>query len=367
MGSRKKTKRQNTRRFKFENSTMFGILTLIVGAIGLYFAFRANNISSQQYKSNVVVLNEWNYGYDFDSSTPEVVLACVERVRFSNLGNAADSIVSYDTTVYYKNTESVFNGYGMATSTHSLLSPSSSRASYTASDELHSAIDKLEMKIAPDFAFGNQKSSIHGNVESVIFPYAINGFSTIDLEMSILFGVVPGNEFNLYYEKDQPLFTSEPTDLAPLEFEINFKFASGATAKTPRISCGTIGAQKNITEAPTPLLTSKSSLSSIVLDPPSPLQISFNQEVNITFNYTTDESSGVRIWAFPHFTSQNMPKEFSTNSSGIYPVGSGKGTAFIMVSSGETIVDQIILQIWNADKTVLLYETKLPVNYHFGN
>ena len=213
MGNRRKSRKRKARGIKLENATLFGVLTLIISAIGLYIALRANAISSQQYQSNVVVLNEWNAGYDFDGSSSIVLLGCVERIRFSNLGNAPDAIVSFDTVVYYQNTESVFNGYGMAIGRYSLQSPSSSRISYVASDELYSALDRLEIKIAPSFAFGNQKSSITGNVAPVTFPYAVEEFTTLDLEMSIVFGVVPGNEFNLYYEEEQPLFTSEPTYL----------------------------------------------------------------------------------------------------------------------------------------------------------
>lgn len=339
-----------------------------MGVASVYFAWRSNDIALRQSKSNVVVLNEWNVGYDFDAEEPVVLLGCVERIRFSNLGNASDSIVGYDTTVYYKNTQSVFKSTaGMSANSYSLLSPSSTRVSYEASEELQSAMDRLILKVAPGFAFGDQRSSITGNVEAVTFPYDVDGLDTFDLEMSIVYGVSPGNAFNLFFEPKKPLFSSQPTNLAPLDFEINFKLASGSVAKTPRINCGAIDIEQPAPNPPTPLALANSSLSSIALNPASPSEMKFSQQINVSLSYKTDEAAGVRIWALPHFANQTVPREFIINPSPIYPVGTGNASAFVSVTSGEAIVDEIVLQMWNADKSVLLYETRLPVNYHFGN
>jgi hypothetical protein len=107
------------------------------------------------------------------------------------------------------------------------------------------------------------------------------------------------------------------------------------------------------------------SISNIELTPPPPAFFTFNQNVNITFDYTTDESGGVRIWARP-FTNGTLTPNYVASGSPIYPVGSGSGSGSFSITSGEVIVDEIRYQMWDANQTTLLLEFFVPVEYQFG-
>ena len=50
---------------------------------------------------------------------------------------------------------------------------------------------------------------------------------------------------------------------------------------------------------------------------------------------------------------------------GLYPTGSGQGDGWFTITSGTVVVDQIRIQMLNADQSVLLFETFLPVYYLF--
>jgi hypothetical protein len=107
-------------------------------------------------------------------------------------------------------------------------------------------------------------------------------------------------------------------------------------------------------------------LTNIVMVPPSPAARLNNELVNITFDYGTTEAGGVRIYARP-FTNGSLTPSYAAHSSPLYPVGSGSGTGYFTITSGDVIVDQVRFQIKNADSSVVLREIFVPVEYHFGN
>jgi hypothetical protein len=106
-------------------------------------------------------------------------------------------------------------------------------------------------------------------------------------------------------------------------------------------------------------------ISNIQLSPSSPASLIFNQNVDITFDYTTEEAGGVRIFARP-FSSGSLTSNYAAHSSPNYPVGSGSGTGYFTITSGAAIVDQIRIRMYNDDQSVLLLEFFIPVEYHFG-
>jgi len=89
--------------------------------------------------------------------------------------------------------------------------------------------------------------------------------------------------------------------------------------------------------------------------------------VNITFNYTTNETEGVRIWARP-FTGGNRTPNYGAHGSPVYPYGSGSGDGYFTISSGETTVtvDQVGFQMWTPGQGELLLELFIPVTYQFN-
>ncbi|NOQ95458.1 MAG: hypothetical protein GQ555_02445 [Desulfobacterales bacterium] len=104
------------------------------------------------------------------------------------------------------------------------------------------------------------------------------------------------------------------------------------------------------------------SISNIQLSPASPSALSFNQHVDITFSYSTEETGGVRIFARP-FTNGSLTPNYAAHGSIIHPVGSGCGTGFFTITAGGTTVDQIRFEVLNADQSQLLFEFFVPVHF----
>ncbi len=102
----------------------------------------------------------------------------------------------------------------------------------------------------------------------------------------------------------------------------------------------------------------------IALTPDTPNVLKFDQNVNLTFNYSTRQVGGVRIWARP-FTNGALTPNYAAHGSPIYPIGGGSGSGFFTIYSGQVVVDQIRIQMWDVDQTVLLFEAFLPVYYRF--
>lgn len=105
-------------------------------------------------------------------------------------------------------------------------------------------------------------------------------------------------------------------------------------------------------------------VTNIVLTPPTPNILAFDQEVTFTFDYTTTEPGGVRIFGRP-FTSTGLARNYAAHGSGIYPVGTGSGSGFFTITSGTVRITRIRFDIWNADQTERLFRGFIPVNYQF--
>lgn len=95
--------------------------------------------------------------------------------------------------------------------------------------------------------------------------------------------------------------------------------------------------------------------------PDTPNIFKYSDNVNLSFDYTTDSAAGVRIWARP-FSGASLSPGYAAHGSGIYPVGSGSGSGFFRLTAGPTIVDRVRIQMWDPDQTTLLYEAFLPVH-----
>ena len=116
----------------------------------------------------------------------------------------------------------------------------------------------------------------------------------------------------------------------------------------------------------TELFEITNSISNIQLSPPSPTSLVFDERVNITFDYVTNEAGGVRIFIRP-FSNGLLTTNYAAHPSPIYPVGSGSGTGFFTIMSGDATVDQLRIQMLNADQGVLLLEFFIPVDYGFSS
>ncbi|MEJ2559039.1 MAG: hypothetical protein P8186_23050, partial [Anaerolineae bacterium] len=107
------------------------------------------------------------------------------------------------------------------------------------------------------------------------------------------------------------------------------------------------------------------SISNVTLDPPSPASLNTGQDVRVAFKYSTTEAGGVYIWARPVANGVPAP-DYAASGSPLYPAGEGNGSGTFSIESGAVTVDQIRFQIWNADKSQLLYEFFVPVSYTFS-
>ncbi len=106
-------------------------------------------------------------------------------------------------------------------------------------------------------------------------------------------------------------------------------------------------------------------MSNIQFDPGSVSAMRFNDRVDITFDYDVQTAGGVRIFARP-FTEGSLTPNYAASGSPLYPEGTGTGSAYFTIQAGNTVVDDVRFQIWNADQTVMLLEFFVPVTYYYG-
>ncbi|MBI4546410.1 MAG: T9SS type A sorting domain-containing protein [Ignavibacteriae bacterium] len=116
---------------------------------------------------------------------------------------------------------------------------------------------------------------------------------------------------------------------------------------------------------PVHFIFSTHAISNIVMTPTSPAPLQLNQNLSLSFDYTTDEAGGVRIFARP-FTNGSLTPSYAASGSPLYPVGSGSGNGTITITTGDVTVDSIRFQMLNADQSQLLLEFFVPVDYHFA-
>lgn len=108
-------------------------------------------------------------------------------------------------------------------------------------------------------------------------------------------------------------------------------------------------------------------VTNISLGPDTPNIVRFNENVTVSFSYSTTEPGGVRIFVRP-FTNGGLTPNYTAHASPLYPTSAtGQGDGYFSVTSGQVVVDQVRLQMWNANQTTLLFETFLPVHYFFGD
>ena len=105
-------------------------------------------------------------------------------------------------------------------------------------------------------------------------------------------------------------------------------------------------------------------VTNIVLAPPTPNILAFNQDVTFTFDYSTTEPGGVLIWGRP-FTSTGLASNYAAHGSPVYPTGAGSGSGFFTITSGKITITRIRFEIWNADQTIRVFRGFIPVDYQF--
>jgi uncharacterized protein (DUF427 family) len=105
-------------------------------------------------------------------------------------------------------------------------------------------------------------------------------------------------------------------------------------------------------------------VTNVVPTPASPATLATGANVGFTFDYTTANTAGARIFIRP-FTKGALSPNYGASGSPLYAVGSGTGTGSFTITSTEVKVDSARIQMWNAAQDTLLYEAFLPVNFTF--
>ncbi|MEI6179182.1 MAG: hypothetical protein WCP31_00415, partial [Chloroflexales bacterium] len=106
-------------------------------------------------------------------------------------------------------------------------------------------------------------------------------------------------------------------------------------------------------------------VTNISLSPAAPNLLANNQNVTLAFTYSTTEVGGVRIFARP-FTNGALSPNYAAQGSPLYPQSAGNSASgSFTITTGQVVVDQIHLQMWNNAQTTLLFETFIPVYYLF--
>ncbi len=102
----------------------------------------------------------------------------------------------------------------------------------------------------------------------------------------------------------------------------------------------------------------------IQVNPSTEAALQWNQNVNITFNYKSSFPGGVRIFARP-MSGNALTSGYAASGSGLY-TGTGSGSQWFTISSGNVVVDKIRFQVYSGDQTQLLLQFYVPVKFHYG-
>ncbi|HAD12737.1 MAG TPA: T9SS C-terminal target domain-containing protein, partial [Saprospirales bacterium] len=97
---------------------------------------------------------------------------------------------------------------------------------------------------------------------------------------------------------------------------------------------------------------------------PKVAAFALGQQVSISMGYVTDEPGGIRIFARP-FTNGSLTPGYSASGSPVY-TGSGTANGTFTINNGTVVVDEIRIEVYNADQSMLLRRMWIPVNFRFG-
>ncbi|AQQ72339.1 Gingipain R1 precursor [Limihaloglobus sulfuriphilus] len=107
-------------------------------------------------------------------------------------------------------------------------------------------------------------------------------------------------------------------------------------------------------------------ITNVVSMPTSPTSLPFGNNVNITFDYSTNVSGGIKIFPRP-YTNGSLTPNYSASSSPEYPVGTGSGDGYFTITSGDVVVDQIGFIVRRASNNELIDIIYVDVEYEFAD
>jgi hypothetical protein len=220
---------------KINLDRLFNILALVAGIVALFFSWqaniiakKANSIASQQVTAKIVVLSSDYNGEGFQSiqGRNQYTIRCRQVIRLSNLGGAATSLVGYDATIRYKDSE---------------LHASSENASVISTESFNPLMHNFQFVFLKRETLGETQGFDWIDEKYYLpFPVAIDAFSTIDIDAAVNFlldGIYHEGEIEMPLYPYQFEHPKSIYGLPPLEVTYTFKTASGQTATTSKMLC----------------------------------------------------------------------------------------------------------------------------------
>jgi hypothetical protein len=106
------------------------------------------------------------------------------------------------------------------------------------------------------------------------------------------------------------------------------------------------------------------SLSNIRFSPSSPAYFTTGRDDSCTFDYKTNSSGAVVIFARP-FSNGALSPDYSAAGSFFLPTDSGSSSGHFTILTGDVAVDQMRFQMYDAALTNVLLEFFVPVDFEF--
>jgi hypothetical protein len=113
-----------------------------------------------------------------------------------------------------------------------------------------------------------------------------------------------------------------------------------------------------------PIFSNGNSIAINQLSPASAAKLNFGEEITISFDYNISEPDGARIYIRP-LTGIIPTSNYAASGSPVY-TGEGNATVTFTINSGETEIDKLRIQVYNATRSELLFEFTFPVSYQFS-
>ena len=106
------------------------------------------------------------------------------------------------------------------------------------------------------------------------------------------------------------------------------------------------------------------SVTRITFNPSTPNILLNNQKVNISFSYATTQPGGVHIFARP-ISGGSPTVNYAASGAPLSPTGTGTGTQYFTIITGNVTVDQVRFQMFTADQKQMLFEAFVPVHFEY--
>lgn len=103
----------------------------------------------------------------------------------------------------------------------------------------------------------------------------------------------------------------------------------------------------------------------IRLAPGSPCSRVYGDKVEVSAHYATSAAGEGRLFITP-FTDGSVTAGYDDSSAELLPAGGDSLSGFFTILSGPVVVDQLRLQLFNADASLLLLTHFIPVRYRFA-